>query len=163
SGDKPIVVLLVQENDQLGIVRQLLSAHTYWRLKGLEVDLVILNEHPTGYFEELHVQLQNLVRSSDAHALIDKPGGIFVRKAATIPEEDKVLLQAAARVVLSGGQGSLSPQIDRLDRSPPLPPRLKTTRGRGDTDTQRDGDAAQRRGSESTRTDLLFANGLGGF
>ena len=40
----PIVLVRIDEPEDLGIVRQLLRAHEYWRLKGLAVDLVILNE-----------------------------------------------------------------------------------------------------------------------
>ena len=36
-------------SDDLDIVRQLLRAHEYWRLKLLDVDLVILNEHGATY------------------------------------------------------------------------------------------------------------------
>jgi cyclic beta-1,2-glucan synthetase len=156
SGDKPIVLAFVAEEGELQLIRQLLAAHTYWRLKGLEVDLVILNEHPTGYFEEFHQQLQALVRGSDAHALLDKPGGVFLRKTAHISEEDKVLLQAAARVVLHGNRGSLAAQVDRNERQPPLPARLVPTRRRGDM-------SAERNGGRARAPALLFANGLGGF
>ena len=159
SGDKPIVLARLQEADELGLVRQLLAAHGYWRLRGLEADLVILNEHPSNYFEELHQQLQNLVRGSESFGMVDKPGGVFLRKADQMPSEDKILLQAAARVVLAGNHGSLASQVDRLERVPMLPPRLKEarkpdaeTRRRGDAETQRHGDA-----------ELLFGNGLGGF
>ncbi len=38
-------------------------------------DLVLLNEQPSSYFEELNQQLLDVVRSSDAHDLLDKPGG----------------------------------------------------------------------------------------
>src|SRR5205823_6275781 len=65
SGDNPIVLVRIAEIEELPLVRQLLAAHSYWRLKGLEVDLVLFNEQQTGYFEELHHQLENLVRGSD--------------------------------------------------------------------------------------------------
>src|SRR5207244_1036111 len=35
SGDRPIVLVRIGEAQQLSLVRQLLLAHTYWRLKGL--------------------------------------------------------------------------------------------------------------------------------
>ena len=44
SGDLPIVLVRIDEAEDLDLVRQLLRAHEYWRLKGLAVDLVILNE-----------------------------------------------------------------------------------------------------------------------
>ena len=45
SGDLPIVLLRIDEEGDLDIVKQLLRAHEYWRLKRLAVDLVILNDH----------------------------------------------------------------------------------------------------------------------
>jgi cyclic beta-1,2-glucan synthetase len=156
SGDKPIVLVRVAESDEIPLVRQLVLAHTYWRLKGLETDLVILNEHPASYLEELHQELLNLVRGSADHTLMDKPGGIFVRQAAKMAEEDRVLLQAAARVVLAGNRGSLFAQVDRLESGGSLPaPLVPSERKR-----------VEERSAESLRPatqKLLFPNGLGGF
>jgi cyclic beta-1,2-glucan synthetase len=165
SGDKPIVLVRIKEMDELSLVRQLLLAHTYWRLKGLEVDLVILNEHATGYFEELHQQVLNLVRTSDAHALADKPGGVFLRKAAQIPEPDQVLLQAAARVVLVGAQGELNRQLGRLDRPLPLPALLSAPESGSRKEKGKEGDSRREWSSRlaALRADFTFGNGLGGF
>jgi cyclic beta-1,2-glucan synthetase len=156
SGDRPIVLVRIAEAEELALVRQLLLAHTYWRLKGLEVDLLIVNEHPAAYLEELQQQLQGLVRSSDAHTLADKPGGVFLRQADRISEDDKVLLQAAARVVLTGNRGSLVVQLDRLEAPAPLPPPLGAKETRQSEDR---GSRIEDRGSDK----LLFDNGLGGF
>ena len=49
----PIVLVRVAETSEAEIVRQLLLAHEYWRLKGLPIDLVILNEHPSSYVQAL--------------------------------------------------------------------------------------------------------------
>ncbi|MFL5241176.1 MAG: glucoamylase family protein, partial [Gemmataceae bacterium] len=121
SGDRPIAIVRIAEIEHLPLVRQTLIAHTYWKLKGLDVDLIILNDHPTSYHEELHEQLQNLTMASDAHRWLDKPGGVFLRKAAQISDEDRVLLLAAARVVLVGERGSLANQLDTLERALALP------------------------------------------
>jgi cyclic beta-1,2-glucan synthetase len=156
SGDKPIVVARVSEINELGLVRQLLEAHSYWHMKGLVVDLVLLNEHPASYSEELHEELMNMVRASEAHTLIDRPGGVFVRKAAQMSDEDRLLLQAAARVVLIGSRGSLAGQVDRFERTATLPDRLTPSERRADRE----------RGRERALrppADLLFPNGLGGF
>jgi cyclic beta-1,2-glucan synthetase len=157
SGDRPILLLRVREADELPLVQQLLVAHAYWRLKGLEVDLVILMEDPTNYLEELFRQVQNLIRSSVSHALADKPGGVFLRKAAHFSEEDRTLLLAAARVVLAGNQGTLARQVERTEAAADLPP-LLTVRERK-KEARRTADA----GPPPWTPELLFANGLGGF
>ena len=62
SGDLPIVLVRIDETGDLDIVRQLLLAHEYWRMKQLSVDLVILNESPPSYAQDLQVALEALVR-----------------------------------------------------------------------------------------------------
>jgi cyclic beta-1,2-glucan synthetase len=49
SGDLPIVLLQIGDAANIDLVRQLVQAHAYWRLKGLAVDLVIWNEDHAGY------------------------------------------------------------------------------------------------------------------
>ncbi len=161
SGDRPIVLVSLCEQDELPLLERLLAAHAYWRLKGLEVDLVVLNEHPTSYFEEFHQQLLTLVRASDAHGLIDRPGGVFLRKTAQMSEEDRVLLLASARVVLHGKRGTLAGQVDRLDRPPSLPPRLVASADRLSGRRARAWPRSET--CLSSPGDLLFANGHGGF
>ena len=61
SGDLPILLVRVVEEDDLPLVRQVLRAQEYWRLKGLRADVVILNEHPVSYLDEMHGQLTALL------------------------------------------------------------------------------------------------------
>jgi cyclic beta-1,2-glucan synthetase len=115
SGDKPIILVRIADQEEVLLVRQLLLAHTYWRLKGFDVDLVILNQHSGGYFEEIQQQLLTLARTSDPHVVFDRPGGIFLRKAEHFSPEDQQLLEAAARVVLDGSDGLLGGQLDERE------------------------------------------------
>ncbi|MCS6852425.1 MAG: glycosyl transferase family 36 [Gemmataceae bacterium] len=155
SGDLPIVLVRVAEADDVPLVRQLLLAHSYWRLKGLAVDLVILNDHPATYQEELHAQLLGLALTSEARDLLDKPGGVFLRRGSQMSDDDRLLLQAAARVVLSASAGSLAGQVDRQEAPPPLPHRLKPTARRSEVTAVE--------GSFLPSPPLMFDNGTGGF
>ncbi len=120
SGDLPILLVRVLESDDLALVRQLLQAQEYWRLKGLMADLVIVNEHPAGYLDEMQTQLTVLVSDSRWVALQNRPAGIFLLRSDGMPKEDLVLLGAVARVVLSGDLGELVLQLDRS--APGVPP-----------------------------------------
>src|SRR4029453_9989608 len=52
-GALPILLVRVVEPDDLPLVRQVLQAQEYWRLKGLSADVVILKEHPMSYLDEM--------------------------------------------------------------------------------------------------------------
>ncbi|MGD0023744.1 MAG: glucoamylase family protein [Xanthobacteraceae bacterium] len=154
SGDVPIILVRIAETSELEIVRQLLLAHEYWRMKQLAVDLVILNERPPSYAQDLQVSLEGLVR---AHGSRRKPtgegvqGAIFILRADLISVEVSNLLQTAARAVLAGYRGTLSEQVRRVPEPKPsaLPPRRLP--------------ASTPSRAALPRPTLEFFNGLGGF
>ncbi len=152
SGDAPIVLLRISETAKLEIVRQLIRAHSYWRMKGLTVELVILNEDVSVYRQSLHDQITGLIASGIEAQMLDKPGGIFVRRLEQIPNDDRVLLQAAARLVLDDEQGSLAEQLAHRSVLEPSVPALAPTRP-GASDVP----------PPLPHRDVLFPNGLGGF
>ena len=113
SGDLPIVLVRVTETAAVPLARQLLQAQEYWRLKGLRADVVILNEHPAEYLDETQNFLAGLVQDPRWGGWLDKPGGMFLLRSDGMPEPDRRLLAAAARVVVRGDLGELSSQLER--------------------------------------------------
>ena len=151
SGDQPILLLRISDSEHLDIVRQLLQAHEYWRLRGLAVDLVILNERQSSYVQDLQIALETLVRTSAARRHGGTVGGqVFVRRADLLPGETRALLLSVARVVLVAQRGSLSDQLDRIAPGPT--PARPITRP-----------LISPRSPPPARPALEFANGLGGF
>lgn len=127
SGDLPILLVGISEGDGMPLARQALQAHAFWRGRGFPVDLVLLADLPASYREELYEALATLARASDSRDTIDKPGGVFVRRAGQLGD-DRGLLLATARVVLFGDRGSLADQTDVISRIRELPPLLVPTR-----------------------------------
>jgi cyclic beta-1,2-glucan synthetase len=113
SGDLPIVLLTIADAAQIDLARQLIQCHAYWRLKGLAVDLVILNEDRIGYRQQLQDEIIGLIATGPEAHVGDRPGGIFVRSAEQVSHEDRVLLQAVARVVINDSRGSFAEQVNR--------------------------------------------------
>jgi len=154
SGDLPIVLVHVKEPDDLQLVRQVLTAHEHWRLKGLKADAVIVNEHPVSYREETREALTQIVDGGPWSAWRGKPGGVFLLQGDLISEAERILLSVVAQAVLSGEGGTLKQQLDRPAAEPPLP--LGTVL----VDEVPDG---QRPETEPEPPPLLLDNGLGGF
>jgi cyclic beta-1,2-glucan synthetase len=113
SGDMPIVLLQISDQSNIAMVKQLIQAHAYWRLKGLMVDLVIWNEDYGGYRQILQNQLLALVSAGLDKEFTERPGGIFVRVAEQVALEDRILIQSVARMVLSDSKGTLASQVNR--------------------------------------------------
>lgn len=111
SGDIPIVLLIVRKESDIDYVRQLINAHEYWKVKGLKVDLVIVNLQNVNYVQPLQDAIRDLISSSHARDKQNKPGGIFMQNEATMSVEDRELLMAIARMVIDPEKGSLLNQI----------------------------------------------------
>ena len=95
----------------MGVVREVLTAHTFWHLRGLKVDLVLISEEMESYEEPLTAHLRRL---SEAHAQltgVDQPGGVFLRSTTKIPQVELIVILAAARAVIVAARGTLRQQL----------------------------------------------------
>jgi cyclic beta-1,2-glucan synthetase len=152
SGDLPIVLLQIGEAENIDLVRQLVQAHAYWRLKGLAVDLVIWNEDHGGYRQVLQDQIMGLIAAGVEAHVIDRPGGIFVRRTEQISDEDRILLQSVARAIVTDRRGSLVDQVARRAPVEVRPPRLVPSRPH-----------RMEAPAEAPARELILENGFGGF
>lgn len=153
SGDLPIVLLRISDQMKITLAAQLIQAHAYWRLKGLQVDLVILNEDRSGYRQILNDMIVGLIAERNETATFDRKGGIFLRYSEQIPEDDRVLIQTAARVIITDNSGTLTEQIARFIRTETAIPKLIAIRDEhsiNETDNFK-------------QENLLYYNGWGGF
>jgi cyclic beta-1,2-glucan synthetase len=115
SGDLPIVVVRISEEEHLDFVRQLVRAHDYWRMRGLSVDLVVLNERALSYAQDLQSALDKIVHTFDrGQEQGAQSGHIFLVKSDVIGSQGAYALRAAARVDLSSRRGSLADQLAPL-------------------------------------------------
>ncbi len=119
SGDLPIVLVCIDKAEDVDIVRQLLRAHEYWRMRQLSTDVIILNEKASSYEQGLQGSLEGLVRGSRLRLYPDAGGargGIYLLRTDLLSAQDRMVLQQVARVVLLGRRGTLVEQVTRLQR-----------------------------------------------
>ena len=155
SGDLPIVIVRITTAENLELVRQLVRAHMYWRLKGLAVDLVIWNEDPSGYRQNLHDQIMAAIAVIGDASLVDQKGGIYIRRIDQMTDPDRNLMLTVARVILADSAGTLAEQLDRRPRNEPVQPvKFEKQKVRG-------GSAVAL--PPMSRPDLSAFNGHGGF
>ncbi len=111
--DTRLPLLVLQPGPDSSLAREVLQAHAYWRARGLEVGLVVLCEG-----RAIRDEVLSLVPDA-----LDTPDGIRLVLLAELPQEDRMLLLAAAHVLLLEERGSLADQLRRaapaLPASPP--------------------------------------------
>jgi cyclic beta-1,2-glucan synthetase len=157
SGDLPIVLLRIDDIADIVQVRQLLRAHEYWRMKRLDVDLVIVNEHASSYMQDLQIAIESAVRRSQSRPRFGEElaqGSVYALRADLMRGDARALLQSAARVALVAHRGPIADQLARL---PPLPNRPSPVRRPNPPMP------APQPSPAGAPPELEFFNGLGGF
>ncbi|MDR3527805.1 MAG: glucoamylase family protein [Rhizomicrobium sp.] len=155
SGDLPILLVRINDSSGLDLVRQLLRAREYWRVKQIAVDLVILNEQVTSYVQGLQADIETVVRSGQSIPRIagdDVRGAVFVLRADQLFAELRAALPACARVVLRADRGSLAEQLQLVRNAQAAiapPPRRAALAAPAE--------------APPPRPELEYFNGLGGF
>ncbi len=152
SGDLPIVVVTVGDLYDIDLVKQVLVAHAFWGLRGLKVDLVILNEEETGYFHPLQEELQNLIQAYSHRTQIEMPGGVYLRIIDQIPPEVLNLILCVARAILIAARGSLRQQLVSPKSKLSYPPKLHINKK-----------AHEQLSRPLPFIELPYFNGLGGY
>jgi len=155
SGDLPIVLVRVVDDD-LTVVREALEAQEYWRLKGLRADVVILNEHPVSYLDEVQSRLAALLDEGPWRTWQHQQGGAFLLRGDTIGAAERALFCTVAQAVLETNRGDLRAHLARPPRAPAAVHPLAALAG----------DAPQPPAQPSMNVSvppLVMANGFGGF
>jgi cyclic beta-1,2-glucan synthetase len=151
SGDLPMLVVTLSDARQLPLIREVLLAHAYWRLRGFRADLIILNQEGPSYDAPLRTEILRLIEGHASDAGTDRPGGVFLRDWHAIPEAHRTLILAAAGIVLNGNRGSLQQQLAATAEGLPLPPFVPS------------GAAWEEPSRPLPFLELPYFNGLGGF
>jgi cyclic beta-1,2-glucan synthetase len=152
SGDLPIVVVTVGDIYDIDLVKQLLIAHSFWRLRGLIADLIIFNEEEEGYRQPIHEHLQNMIYAYAYRGEIDVPGGVYLRNSSQIPADEYNLILSVARAVLIAARGPLRQQLVSPKPETTFPQSFKVSRYAKDEPSQ-----------PLPFLELPYFNGLGGY
>ncbi len=156
SGDYPILLVKLHREEDGELLLDLLRAHTYWRRRDLQIDLVILNQQESNYGQEVQGFIYHLIHRTHSESWLNRRGGLFVLREDQMGLADRILLQTTARVVLDGSGGTIGEQLGNFLAQPtPLPAFVATGDGGERDEGQKDG--------LPRPTDWQFDNGLGGF
>ena len=115
SGDYPIFTLRINDDLDLDIVKEALSAQEYLRSRGVVSDLVILNERAASYAQDMQHGLEQLVDNARRFAQQSGDGrpNVFTARKDLMDETTWAALVAISRVVLHARNGKIADQVNR--------------------------------------------------
>ena len=87
-----------------------------WRLKGLKVDLIVLNEHPVSYMDQVQSSLTSLLDDGPWRMWKHQPGGVFLLRTDLMGQAERMLFHAVARAVMDTSRGDLRARTSPVHR-----------------------------------------------
>lgn len=108
TGEWPVVMATLDSASGIARFEELLAMHSYWRMKGIACDLVVVcAEHGDGLVE----QVKELVDDAEMERL-NKPRGVWVFGRSSLTERQTTLFQSLARINVDCEKTSPGNSID---------------------------------------------------
>lgn len=163
SGDKAIVLVIINKIDEVELLNEVLKAHEFWRLKDIKADLVILSNEENSYTNTLYNLIIDIIRSGQTYDIMKRHEDVFILNANNMQNDDITLLYAIARIIFDGNSGTMEDQLinstaEKLPKSKKQSKiNIKPIEVVGHRITEGDISLAKK------EAELLYFNGLGGF
>ena len=116
SGDLAIVLLEIDSMERSGFAKELLRAFEYYKVHGLILDLVFINDAPEGERDALTHFILGMANTEHLWATHSDAGKVYVLNGNDISNAERTLLRVVARLSFSTAEGiTIAQQLRRLE------------------------------------------------
>ncbi len=115
SCDLPILLVKIQHVNDIHIIEELIKAHEYFRVKNIEVDLVILNEEKYSYEQYIKDAIDTAILNVHLGYLRNTIGGIHILNSNELSHQDIKLLELRANLTFDAHMGSINTYLEELE------------------------------------------------
>ncbi len=113
SGDLPILLIKIKDVNDSYVIRDILKAYEYFKVKNENIDLVILNEEENVYERYVKEAVETEILNRQLMYEVNASGGIYILNASEI--EDKDLLEFRANLIIDAHLGNIKTAIKELE------------------------------------------------
>ncbi len=116
SGDYAIVLMEVDSMAKSGFAKEMLRAFEYYKVHGLVLDLVIINDAEGEDYDSLTRFIRNMADTEHLWSTHQEVGKVFVLNGADVSNDERILLRTVARLNFNTRDGlTIEQQLERLE------------------------------------------------
>ncbi|WP_422484904.1 GH36-type glycosyl hydrolase domain-containing protein [Gudongella sp. DL1XJH-153] len=112
SGDNPIILYNISSMDEKENLWTLIKGKEYCSLKGLQADLLILNNQEVSYYKNIEEEIRDMISMKFGYNTDPQNVGVYLINGKQLNEDDRKLLYASSNIVLGDKSSSLLEQIE---------------------------------------------------
>ena len=117
SGDLAILLLEIDRIDRSGFAKEMLRAFEYFKIHGLMLDLVIINDAEGSDREGLSHFIRNMANTEHLWATHQEAGHVYVLNGNDISSAERTLLRTVARLCFNTRDGlTIQQQLESLEK-----------------------------------------------
>ncbi len=113
SGDFPILLVKIKDVNDSYVMEEVLKAFEYFKVKNIDIDLVILNEEENVYERYVKEMIETEILNRHLMYLLNQRAGIFILNANEI--EDIGILEFRANFIIDTHKGNLKTILKDLE------------------------------------------------
>lgn len=117
SGDLPIILLKVKNVNDGYVIKEMLKAYEFFRIKNVATEIVILDEEKHSYENYVREEIEGSIFNYHMGYLKNQKGGIFTLSKGEIDQKDIELLEFLAAIIIDSDKGGLKNNIKELEES----------------------------------------------
>ena len=110
SGDLPIITVKIKNSNEVNILKEVLKAYEFFRMKNIQIDLIIINEEPNSYEKYVKEAIQDVILNFNMGYLINSRGGIYI-----LDNDAEEIVGFYSKLIINTKNGPLDKQIEELE------------------------------------------------
>ena len=115
SGDFPIILVTIADVNDIYVIKQILKAYEFFRLKNTQTEIVILNEERYSYENYVREEIEKAIADSGISYMKNVKGGIFVLNEGELDTKDVETIRFVAKLIINSHQGKLENAIADME------------------------------------------------
>jgi len=117
SGDFPIILVKMKNVNDSYIVKEVLKAYEFFRMKNIQTEIVIINEEKHSYENYVRDEIESNILNNHMGYLKNIKGGIFTLNKEEIDIKDIKLLEFLSAIMINSDKGGLKNNIKDLEET----------------------------------------------
>ena len=114
SGDHAIVVMEIDDINKSGFAKEMLRAFEYYKVHGMVLDLVFINDVPGKDHDGLTHFIRNMANTEHLWATHEEVGKVFILNGDDLTDEERTLLRTVARIDFNSHE-RIEQQLQKLE------------------------------------------------
>ena len=115
SGDFPIILVKIKDLNDNYVIKDVLKAYEFFRIKNIQTEIVILDEEKHSYENYVKEEIENSILNQQMAYLKNIRGGIFTLFKSEIDSKDINLLEFISAIIIDSKKGGLKNNIKDLE------------------------------------------------